>query len=94
MTTFTARQETEGDHDDKRRVDEPDTSLSPVAQNEAPVLDPVSPDMKTREDEIAGRCFMGSGANAAKKTNQRFLAPGRSHQQHVGLRLDCNTVVL
>ena len=42
ITTATAQQETEGDHDDKRRrVDEPVTSLSPLAQNEAPVLDPV-----------------------------------------------------
>ena len=53
VTTDTARQETEGDHDDKRRrVDEPETSPSPVAQNEAPVLDPVSLDMETRKDEI------------------------------------------
>ena len=41
ITTDTARLETEGDHDDKRRrSDEPETQLSPVAQNEAPVLDP------------------------------------------------------
>ena len=40
-TTDTARQETVGDHDDKRRrVDEPETPLSPVVQNEAPVLNP------------------------------------------------------
>ena len=40
-TTDAARQETVGDHDDKRRrVDERETPLSPVAQNEAPVLNP------------------------------------------------------
>ena len=30
----------------KRRVDDPETPLSPVAQNEAPVLDPVLPERK------------------------------------------------
>ena len=28
-------------------------------------------------------------SECSKKTNQRFLAPGRSHQQHVGHSLDC-----
>ena len=45
-TTDTGRQETAGDHDDKRRrVDEPESPISPVAQNEAP--------SETRNDEIA-----------------------------------------
>ena len=53
-TTDTGRQETAEDHDDKRRrVDEPKTPLSPVAQNEALVLNPVSFQMETRSDEIA-----------------------------------------
>ena len=42
-TTDTVQQETAGDHDDeRRRVDEPETPLSPVGQNEALVLNPVS----------------------------------------------------
>ena len=54
-TTDTARQETVGDHDDKRRrVDEPETPLSPVVQNEAPVLNPVSFNMETKNDRC--RC--------------------------------------
>ena len=53
VTTDTARQETEGDHDDtRRRVGEPETSLSAIAQNEALVLELVSTDMEKREDEI------------------------------------------
>ena len=53
-TTDTARQETAGDHDDKRRrVDEPESPISPVAQNEAPILNPVPFDMETKNDEIA-----------------------------------------
>ena len=53
-TTDTARRETAGDHDDKRRrVDELEAPISPVAQNEAPVLNPVSFDLDTRNDEIA-----------------------------------------
>ena len=53
-TTDTARQETAGDHDDKRRrVDEPEAPISPVAQNEAPILNPVSFVLETRNDEIA-----------------------------------------
>ena len=35
------------------RVDEPETPLSPVVQNEAPVLNPVSFGMETKNDEIA-----------------------------------------
>ena len=47
-------QKTTGDHEDKRRrVDEPETPLSPVVQNEAPVLNPVSSDMETKNDEVA-----------------------------------------
>ena len=43
-----------GDHDDKRRrVGEPEAPISPVAQNEAPILNPVSFDLETRIDEIA-----------------------------------------
>ena len=54
ITTDTARQETAGDRDDmRRRVDEPETPLSPVVQHENPVLNPVSSDMETRNDEIA-----------------------------------------
>ena len=50
----TARQETVGEHDDKRRrVNEPEAPLSPVVRNEAPVLNPVSFDMETKNDEIA-----------------------------------------
>ena len=42
-TTDTAPQETEGDHDDKRRrVDEPEAPISPVARNEALILNPAS----------------------------------------------------
>ena len=53
-TTDTARQETAGDHDDeRRRVDQPETQLSPVVQTEAPVLNPVFFDMETRNGEIA-----------------------------------------
>ena len=53
-TTDTGRQETAEDHDDKRRrVDEPKTPLSPVAQNEALELNPVSFQRETRSDEIA-----------------------------------------
>ena len=49
----TAPQETVGEHDDKRRrVNEPE-ALSPVVRNEAPVLNPVSFDMETKNDEIA-----------------------------------------
>ena len=45
VITDTARQGTDGDHDDKRgRVDEPETPLSPVVQNE--------PDLGTSKDEI------------------------------------------
>ena len=43
-----------GDHDDKgRRVEEPGTPLSPVVRNEASVVNPVSFDMETINDEIA-----------------------------------------
>ena len=43
-----------GRHDDKRkRVNELETPLSPVVQNEAPVLNPVSFEMGTRNDEIS-----------------------------------------
>ena len=43
-----------GRHDDKRRrVNELETPLSPFVQNEAPVLNPVSFDMETRNDEIS-----------------------------------------
>ena len=53
-TTDIARQETVEDHDDKtRRVEEPEAPLSPVVQNEAPVLNPMSFDMETKNDEIA-----------------------------------------
>ena len=49
-TKATARQETAGDHDDKRiRVDEPEEPRSPVAQNEALVLNPVSLDLETKK---------------------------------------------
>ena len=52
-TSDTARQET-GDHDDRRRrVDEPETPLSPVVQHEGGVLNPVSFDVETKNDEIA-----------------------------------------
>ena len=38
----------------RRRVDEPETPLSPVAQNEGPVFNPVSFHMETKKnDEIA-----------------------------------------
>ena len=51
--TDIARQETAGDHDDKRRqVDEPEAPISPVAEN-ALVLNPVSFDLETTNDEIA-----------------------------------------
>ena len=53
-TADAGRQETAEDHDDKRRrADEPKTPLSPVAQNEALVLNTVSFQMKTRSDEIS-----------------------------------------
>ena len=52
-TTDTARQEIACDHDDKRRrVDEPGAPTS-VAQNGAPILNPVSFELETRNDEIA-----------------------------------------
>ena len=52
--TDAARQETAGDlHDVRRRVHEPETPLSPVAQNEGPMFHTVSFDMETRNDEIA-----------------------------------------
>ena len=47
-------QEAERDHDDKRRrIDEPVSPDSTVAQDEAPTLIPVPFDSKTRNDEIA-----------------------------------------
>ena len=50
MTT----QETAGDHGEKRiRVDELEAPIPPVAQNEAPILYPVSFDLETRNVEIA-----------------------------------------
>ena len=62
-TIDTARQETAGDHDDKRRqVDEPEKPLSPAAQNEAPVLNPVSFDLEARHDEIAADVPLGVSA--------------------------------
>ena len=49
-----ARQETAGDHDDmRRRVDELEAPISSIAQHEAPILNPVSFDLETRNDEIA-----------------------------------------
>ena len=47
------RQEAEGDRDDKRRrVDEPGSPISTVAQDEASTLSPVPFDSETRNDEI------------------------------------------
>ena len=48
--------------DKRRRVDEPETSLSPVAHYDAHVLDPVSPDMDTRIDEIAADVPLREGS--------------------------------
>ena len=37
----------------RRRVDELEAPISPIAQHEAPILNPVSFDLETRNDEIA-----------------------------------------
>ena len=53
VITDAAQQETEGDHDDnRRRVEEPETPLSPVAQDKAPELNLVPPNLETSKDEI------------------------------------------
>ena len=50
----TTRQEAEGDNDDKRRrIDEPGSPVSPVAQDEVSTLSPVPFDSEKRNDEIA-----------------------------------------
>ena len=60
-TTDTARQDTAGHHDDKRRrVDEPEAPISPVAQNEAPVWNPVSFDSESREFGSQKKHFLQS----------------------------------
>ena len=49
-----APQEAERDHDDKRRrIDEPVSPVSTVAQDEVSTLSPVHFDLETRDDEIA-----------------------------------------
>ena len=49
-----APQEAERDHDDKRRrIDEPVSPVSTVAQDEISTLSPVPFDSETRDDEIA-----------------------------------------
>ena len=49
-----APQETERDHDDnRRRIDEPVSPVSTVAQDEVSTLSPVPFDSETRNDEIA-----------------------------------------
>ena len=53
-STDTTRQEAEGYRDDKRRrVDEPGSPVSTVAQDEVSTLSPVPVDPETRNDEIA-----------------------------------------
>ena len=48
------RQEAERDHDDKRRrVDEPESTVTTAAQDEVSTLSPVPFDSKTRNDEVA-----------------------------------------
>ena len=85
-STDAARQETVGDHDDKRRrVDEPEAPLSPVAQNEAPVSNSVSLDLETKNDEIAvdaplpeGPAEMNGDQNQGWITEEAFftVSPG------------------
>ena len=53
MFSLILQNETEGDHDDKRRqVEEPETPHSPVAQDEALELNLVSPNLEKSKDEI------------------------------------------
>ena len=53
-STNTTRQEAEGDRDNKRRrVDEPGSPVSTVAQDEVSTSSPVPFDSETRNDEIA-----------------------------------------
>ena len=53
-STDTTRQEAEEDHDDKRRrIGEPESPVSTVAQDEVSTLSPVPFDSETRNDEIA-----------------------------------------
>ena len=87
-TTDTARQETAGDHDDKRRrVDEPESPISPVAQNEAPILNPVSFHSETRNEEIAVDVpLLEEPAKVSGQNDQSWITEEASFTVSLGVR--------
>ena len=86
--TDTTRQEAEGDRDDKRRrVDEPRSPISTVAQDEVSTLSPVPFDSEKRNDEVAvGVPLPEEPAEVSGENDQGWITEEASFTVSLGAR--------
>ena len=73
--------------DKRRRVDEPGSPISPVAQNKAPILNPVSFHSETRNEEIAVDVpLLEEPAKVSGQNDQSWITEEASFTVSLGVR--------